>query len=65
MIIVLASWYINSGVMMIVLASCEVDREHDVERASQTKDYNNGVGCFSVNIPSLMSKSKDWLTESG
>jgi hypothetical protein len=49
------------GVMVSVLASCEVDRRFE-PRLGQTKDYKIGTCCFSAKHAALRRKSKDWLT---
>ena len=48
------------GVMICVLASIAVDREFEPQ-SGQTKDYDNGICCFSANRVALRRKSKDWL----
>ena len=48
------------GVMVSVLASIAVDRGFEPQ-SGQTKDYNNGICCFSANHATLRRKSKDWL----
>ena len=46
--------------MVSVLASSAVDRGFE-PRLGQTKDYNNGICCFSAKYAALRRKSKDWL----
>jgi hypothetical protein len=46
--------------MFIVLASSAVDRGFG-PRSGQTKDYEIGICCFSVQHAALRRKSKDWL----
>ena len=48
------------GVMVSVLASITVDRGFE-PKSGQTKDYNNGMCCFSANHATLRRKGKDWL----
>ena len=48
------------GVMFIVLASSAVDRGFG-PRSGQTKDYEIGICCLSVQHAALRRKSKDWL----
>jgi hypothetical protein len=43
-----------------VFASCAVDHEFKA-RSGQTKDYKNGICCFSTKHAVLRRKSKDWL----
>ena len=47
-------------VMVSVLVSNAVDRGFD-PRSGQTKDYEIGICCFSVQHAALRRKSKDWL----
>jgi len=42
-----------------VFTSSAVDREFE-SRSGQTKDYDNGICCFSAKHTALR-KSKDWL----
>ena len=46
--------------MVSVLALSVVDLGF-VPRSGQTKDYENGICCFSAKHAALRSKSKDWL----
>jgi hypothetical protein len=46
------------GISMFYLSV--VDRWF-VPRPGQTKDYKNGISCFSSKHTALRSKSKDWL----
>jgi hypothetical protein len=48
------------GVMVSVLVSIAVDRGFKPQ-SGQTKDYNNGICCFSANHAALRRKSKDLL----
>ena len=48
------------GVMVSMLASSAVDRGFE-PRSCQTKDYKNGICCFSAKHAALRRKSKDWL----
>jgi hypothetical protein len=48
------------GVMVSVLASSAVDIWSE-SWSGQTKDYNNGIRCFSAKHATLRRKSKDWL----
>ena len=48
------------GVMVSVLAAIAVDRGFEPQ-SGQTKDYNNGMCCFSANHAALRRKSKDLL----
>ena len=49
-----------SGVMVSVLASSAVG--HGFEPwLGHTKDYENGICCFSAKHTALRRKSKDWL----
>jgi hypothetical protein len=45
-----------------VLISSAVDREFE-PRSGQTKDYNNGICCFSAKYAALRRKSKYWLAQ--
>ena len=46
--------------MVNVLASSAVNRGFE-PRSGQTKDYKNGMCCFSAKHVALRKKSKDWL----
>jgi hypothetical protein len=46
--------------MVSVLASSAVDIWSELW-SGQTKDYNNGICCFSAKHATLRRKSKDWL----
>jgi hypothetical protein len=46
--------------MVSVLASSAVDIWSE-SWSGQTKDYNNGIRCFSAKHATLRRKSKDWL----
>ena len=46
--------------MVSVLVSIAVDRGFKPQ-SGQTKDYNNGICCFSANHAALRRKSKDLL----
>jgi hypothetical protein len=48
--------------MVNVLISSAVDREFE-PRSGQTKDYNNGICCFSAKYAALRRKSKYWLAQ--
>jgi hypothetical protein len=48
------------GVMVSVLASSVVDRGFE-PGSGQTKNYRNGICCFSAKHAALRRKSKDWL----
>jgi hypothetical protein len=48
------------GVMVIVLASSEVDRGFEL-LLGQSKDYNIGICCFFAKHAALRRKSKDGL----
>ena len=45
--------------MVSLLASSAVDRGFE-PRSGQTKDYTNGICCFSAKHAALRRKSKDW-----
>ena len=47
-------------VMVSVLASSAIDRGFK-PNSSQTKEYKNGICCFSAKHAALRRKSKDWL----
>ena len=48
------------GVMVTMLASSVVG--HGLEpQSGQSKDYKNGICCFSAKHAELKRKSKDWL----
>ena len=47
------------GVMVSVLASITVDRGFEPQ-SGQTKDYNNGICCFSANHAAIRRKT-GWL----
>jgi len=48
------------GVMVsLLLASSGVDRGLE-PRSGQTKDYKNGICCFSAKHAALRRKRKDW-----
>ena len=47
------------SVMASVLASSAVDRGFE-HRSVQTRDYRNGICCFSTRHTALMRKRKDW-----
>ena len=48
--------------MISVLASSAVDRGFE-SRSGQTKDYKNGICCFSAKQATLGRKNKDWLAQ--
>ena len=48
------------GVMVSVLASSVVNHVFNPQ-AGQTKDYKNGICCFSAKLAALRRKSKDWI----
>ena len=48
--------------MVNVLISSAVDREFE-PRSGQTKDYKNGICCFSAKYAALRRKSKYWLAQ--
>ena len=48
------------GVMVSVLASSVVNHVFHPQ-AGQTKDYKNGICCFSAKLAALRRKSKDWI----
>jgi hypothetical protein len=50
----------NSGAMVSVFALSVWGRGFKT-RWGQTKDYEIGISCFSVNHAALRRKSKDWL----
>ncbi len=50
------------GVIVSMLASSAVDRWFE-SRLGQTKDYKNGICCFSAKHAALRRKSKDWLAQ--
>ena len=50
------------GVMVSMLALSAVDRWFE-SRLGQTKDYKNGICCFSAKHAALRRKSKDWLAQ--
>ena len=49
--------------MVSMLASSAGDRGID-PRSGHTKDFKNGICCFSAKHAALRSKSKDWLARS-
>jgi hypothetical protein len=49
-----------SSVMVSVLSLSVIDRGFK-PRSGQTKDYKNGICCFSAMCAALRRKSKDWL----
>ena len=48
------------GVMVSVLASSVINHVFHPQ-SGQTKDYKNGICCFSAKLAALRRKSKDWL----
>jgi hypothetical protein len=46
------------GVLVSVLAASANDRQF-LPRSSETKDYKNGICCFSTKHAALRRKSKD------
>jgi hypothetical protein len=67
MVSVLASSVVDhgfiGGVMVNVLASSVVDRGFEPQ-LGQTKDYKNGICCFSaIKQAALRKKSKNWLAQ--
>ena len=46
--------------MVSVLASSAIDCGYEL-RSCQTKEYKNGICCFSAKNAALRRKSKDWL----
>ena len=48
------------GVIVNILASSVIDRRFEPQ-TSQTKDYANGICCFSARHTSLRRMCKDWL----
>jgi hypothetical protein len=51
-----------SGIMVSVLVSSTVDRGFE-PRSGQTKDYKNGICCFSAKHSAIRRKNKDWLAQ--
>ena len=48
--------------MVSVPASCVVDRGFEPQ-SGQTKDFKNGICCFSAKHAAFRRKSKDWLAQ--
>jgi hypothetical protein len=48
------------GVIVSMLSSSVVDFGFE-PRSRQTKDYENGICCFSAKHKAIRRKSKDWL----
>jgi hypothetical protein len=46
--------------MVSVLASCAIDCGYEL-RSCQTKEYKNGICCFSAKNAALRRKNIDWL----
>ena len=54
-------WFsITSVVIVSMLSSSVVDCGFE-PRSRQTKDYENGICCFSAKHKAIRRKSKDWL----
>ena len=51
---------IIGGVMVVMLASSAIDSVFE-QRSGQTKEYKNGMCCFSAKHAASRSKNNDWL----
>jgi len=51
---------IGCAMVSLLLASSAIDRAFE-SRSDQTKDYKNGICCFSDKHAAIRRKSKDWL----